>query len=169
MATTSPDNLKTPDAGDQYALVQDLGALADTVQNALTRRANLVLGTVAARNAFTASAPQGIHWQDTDGTNLFEWVMRNGTWDRADKPSSFSGSVTTPSAATNSTVTVAVTFPAGAFTSTPRVVLQNTSAPAAARNMILRPTSVSTAGFTVSAHNYDTSTYNAVVHWIASA
>lgn len=35
MATTSPDNLWTPDAGDDYALTVDLAAFADTVQNAL--------------------------------------------------------------------------------------------------------------------------------------
>lgn len=46
MATTSPDNIKSPDAGDQYALVQDLGALADTVQLALNRRPRSISGVV---------------------------------------------------------------------------------------------------------------------------
>lgn len=36
MATTSPDNLWTPDAGDPYALTIDLAATADTIQDALT-------------------------------------------------------------------------------------------------------------------------------------
>lgn len=35
MATTSPDNIWTPDAGDDYALTTDLAATADTVQDAL--------------------------------------------------------------------------------------------------------------------------------------
>lgn len=35
MATTSPDNIWTPDAGDDYALTVDLAATADTVQDAL--------------------------------------------------------------------------------------------------------------------------------------
>lgn len=36
MATTSPDNIWTPDSGDDYALTVDLAATADTVQDALT-------------------------------------------------------------------------------------------------------------------------------------
>ena len=38
MATTSPDNLWTPDSGDDYALTVDLAATADTVQTALNSR-----------------------------------------------------------------------------------------------------------------------------------
>lgn len=167
MATTSPDNLKTPDAGDQYALVQDLGALADTVQNALKRRANLMLGTVAERNAFTASAPQGIHWQDTDGTNLFEWVMRNGTWDRADKPSSVSGTGTLSMPVGSSTANV--TFPAGSFTTAPRVLINFGGPLSNARFIDYRATGVSTAGFTVDGYNSGTSTVSSTYVWIASA
>lgn len=40
MATTSPDNIWTPDAGDDYALTVDLAAMADTVQDALNKKAN---------------------------------------------------------------------------------------------------------------------------------
>lgn len=36
MVTTSPDNIWSPDAGDDYALTTDLAALADTVQDAIT-------------------------------------------------------------------------------------------------------------------------------------
>lgn len=36
MATTSPDNIFSPDAGDAYALTSDLDAMADSVQTALT-------------------------------------------------------------------------------------------------------------------------------------
>lgn len=36
MATTSPDNLWSPDAGDDYALTTDTAAMQDTVQAALT-------------------------------------------------------------------------------------------------------------------------------------
>lgn len=35
MATTSPDNIWSPDSGDDYALTVDLAAMADTVQDAL--------------------------------------------------------------------------------------------------------------------------------------
>jgi hypothetical protein len=36
MATTSPDNIWTPDSGDDYALTTDLAAMADTIQAALS-------------------------------------------------------------------------------------------------------------------------------------
>lgn len=36
MATTSPDNIWTPDAGDDYALTTDLAAMADTIQDAIS-------------------------------------------------------------------------------------------------------------------------------------
>lgn len=35
MATTTPDEIWTPDSGDDYALTTDLAAMADTVQDAL--------------------------------------------------------------------------------------------------------------------------------------
>lgn len=38
MATTSPDNIWTPDGGDAYALTVDLAATADTVQDALNTK-----------------------------------------------------------------------------------------------------------------------------------
>lgn len=79
MATTSPDNLKTPDAGDQYALVQDLGALADTVQIALVKRANSYVGTSAQRTAFV-SAPAGALWGDTDGGQQV-WRKTSSGWE----------------------------------------------------------------------------------------
>lgn len=35
MATTTPDEIWTPDSGDRYALTTDLAAMADTIQDAL--------------------------------------------------------------------------------------------------------------------------------------
>lgn len=78
MAVTSPDNIRTPDSGDQYALVQDLGVLADTTQAAITKRGNLFVGTAAQRTAFT-TATNGMNWQDTDGTAA-RYVRVAGAW-----------------------------------------------------------------------------------------
>ena len=78
MAVTSPDNIRTPDSGDQYALVQDLGVLADTTQAAITKRGNLFVGTAAQRTAFT-TATNGMNWQDTDGTAA-RYVRVAGVW-----------------------------------------------------------------------------------------
>lgn len=37
MALTTPDNIWTPDAGEQYALTTDLATMADTIQDALNQ------------------------------------------------------------------------------------------------------------------------------------
>lgn len=76
--TTSPDNIPSPDLSDQYAVTQDLANLADGVQLALERRANLYKGTSTQRTAFT-SAPEGVHWQDTNGAKA-EYVRQSGQW-----------------------------------------------------------------------------------------
>lgn len=47
MATTSPDNIWTPDGGDAYALTVDLAAMADTVQDALNKRSTVRSGAGA--------------------------------------------------------------------------------------------------------------------------
>ena len=44
MATTSPDKIYSPDAGQQYALTQDLLAMADSVQAALNTRIRVFSG-----------------------------------------------------------------------------------------------------------------------------
>lgn len=79
MATTSPDNIRTPNAGDQYALVQDLGVMADSIQSALTKRANTFQGTAAQRTAFTSTATNGMLWQDTDGIKMI-WRKDGSSW-----------------------------------------------------------------------------------------
>ena len=78
MAVTSPDNIRTPDSGDQYALVQDLGVLADSTQAAITKRANLYVGTAAQRTAFT-TATNGMNWQDTDSITMI-WKRVGAAW-----------------------------------------------------------------------------------------
>lgn len=76
---TTPDNIPSPDLTDQYALTQDMAALADGTQRALTRRANLYTGTANQRIAFS-TATEGVHWQDTDGSKL-EYVRKSGKWE----------------------------------------------------------------------------------------
>lgn len=164
MAVTSPDNIRTPNDGDGYALIQDLGVMASSMQAALVLRANLYRGTVAQRQAFT-TAPIGVHWQDTNGSNMWEFVMKSGGWVVVNP--SASGIVTTANLPPTTTVNTAVSFPSGLFAVAPQVILQNTAAPAAARNVVLRPTSVTASGFNIAAYNYDTSSYVANVSWVA--
>lgn len=81
MATTTPDNIWTPDSQDDYALTADLAATAVSVQNALTRRANSYTGTTAQRTAFTAAAPEGALWSDTNGEKIL-WIKQGASWQR---------------------------------------------------------------------------------------
>jgi len=59
MATTSPDDLWTPDTGDDYALTVDLAAFADTVQEAFTKLGLPAFASNAARDAYYPSPVNG--------------------------------------------------------------------------------------------------------------
>lgn len=76
MATTSPDNLRTPNPTDPYNLVADLAILASDTQDAISRRGNAYRGTTAERTAFT-TAEEGTLWVDTNGTKKV--YQRQGT------------------------------------------------------------------------------------------
>ncbi len=80
MATTSPDNLRTPNPGDPYNLVADLATLASDTQVALNKRvSNLLTGTAAQRVAATGTATAGMLWQDTDGIKMI-WRKDGASW-----------------------------------------------------------------------------------------
>lgn len=67
MATTSPDNIWTPDAGDDYALTTDLAAMADTVQDAITATRINLFGLDSERPANGSSGlTNGMTWYSTD-------------------------------------------------------------------------------------------------------
>lgn len=89
MATTSPDNIWSPDSDDQYTPTVDLAAMADSVQDAITSnvntlqsqintKANSYVGPGWARLALP-NPPQGTLWQDTDGERKL-WVREGSTW-----------------------------------------------------------------------------------------
>lgn len=83
MATTSPDNIWSPDASNPYQLTTDLAALADSVQDAITGlrggiayRADL---TDAQRLALTGGALfEGLQVRTTD--TKIDWLYTGGTW-----------------------------------------------------------------------------------------
>ena len=156
MALTSPDAIRSPNDGDQYALVQDLGVLADSTQVALTRRGNMYVGTSAQRIAFT-TAPDGAHWQDTNGT-LREYVRQSGAW-RGVSP--LSGS-TTLSTSDGSAVTQSITFPAGYFSAAPSVMVSLSGGQNASVTINYGPSAISATGFTINmarSTNTNTSLY----------
>lgn len=76
MATTSPDNIRTPNPTDPYNLVADLAILAGDVQSALALRGNRYIGSAAQMNAF--AAPDGTEWFNT--TDNITYVRRGGVW-----------------------------------------------------------------------------------------
>ena len=81
MATTSPDNIWTQDSADNYDLVIDAAATATSIQAALTARANSYKGTTAQRTAFTATAPEGTTWADTNGDKTL-WIKQGASWQK---------------------------------------------------------------------------------------
>lgn len=81
MATTSPDNIWTPDSGDNYDYVIDSAATAASIQTTLTKRANSYIGTSEDRIAFTADAPVGSTWADTNGDYIL-WIKQGASWQR---------------------------------------------------------------------------------------
>lgn len=79
MAVTSPDNIWTPDAGDDYALSTDLAAMADTVQDAITANKVNLAGLDAARPANGyPGLTAGMSWYSTD-TGI-TWRYSGSTW-----------------------------------------------------------------------------------------
>ena len=81
MATTSPDNIWTPNSSEDYDYVIDAAATATSVQNALTKRANSYTGTTAQRDACTSTAPEGTLWSDTNGDKVL-WIKQGASWQR---------------------------------------------------------------------------------------
>lgn len=79
MATTSPDNIWTPDAGDDYALTTDLAAMADTIQDAITSNRTDLSGVDSARPANgSPGLVAGMTWYSTDTDT--EWRYSGTAW-----------------------------------------------------------------------------------------
>lgn len=78
MATTSPDNIWTPDSGDGYALTQDLAAFADTTQDALVVRANYYTGDNSQMANQESKATEGSMFFNTDDDK--EYRLVSGAW-----------------------------------------------------------------------------------------
>lgn len=116
MATTSPDNIWSPDSGDDYALTVDLAAMADTAQDAITANRVARIGTDAERLALSGGALfEGLTFRTTD--TRYDWVYTGGVWVRRMAPFGFAAGVNT----TPATGYRQVSFPSGLFTSPPRV------------------------------------------------
>lgn len=85
MATTSPDNLYSPDGSNAYNIPAETGAMQTSVQAALVQRANFYRGTSGQRTALSTAgqAMNGTYWSDTNGTqelyrfNGTAWVSQN--------------------------------------------------------------------------------------------
>lgn len=129
MAVTSPDNIWTPDAGDDYALTTDLAAMADTVQDAITDlrsdigyRTDL---TDAQRLALTGGDLfEGLRVWTTDTRVL--WTYTQSAWVRSLPGQPYM--MAAGSGTTNSSGDATVTLPAGRFNVTPSIVITGTSA-----------------------------------------
>ena len=78
MAVTSPDNLWSPDSTDPYNLTPDLGAMLDTVQDALTNVRTNLFSLGGLDSAKPAAGQEGRTYFSTD-TNI-EWLDNGTTW-----------------------------------------------------------------------------------------
>lgn len=79
---TTPRGIWTPDSTDDYDLVVDLAATANSIDGALdnlSESSNVRVGTAAQRASFLASAPVGSLWQDTDGIRMI-WRKDGSAW-----------------------------------------------------------------------------------------
>ena len=116
MATTTPDNIWTPDSGSNYNYVIDSAATASSVQNALTRRANSYTGTTTERTAFTTDAPEGTLWSDTNGDKTL-WIKQGASWQKVwtvggpHDGSILLGAITLSAAGTGWYTTITTTLP----------------------------------------------------------
>lgn len=75
------DGIVTPDNDDNYALIHDLAAMAETIQQVINQRANARAGTQLERQEFTATAPEGTLWKDTNGERIL-WIKHGSSWER---------------------------------------------------------------------------------------
>lgn len=78
MSLTTPDNIFSPDQGQEFKPSGDLQQLAESVQDALSDRANFRVGTSQERLS-ESNLPEGTHWQDTN-EGRFQWVWLNNSW-----------------------------------------------------------------------------------------
>lgn len=87
MASTSPDNIFSPNGGQLWNLTSDWQQTAESVQTALnkvrdeiTPGARAFSGSSAERMDFLPLAQEGDSWQDTEG-GWARYVKRNGSWE----------------------------------------------------------------------------------------
>lgn len=164
MPTTSPDNIRTPNPTDPFNLVADMAITASDTQAALVKRANLYVGTSAQRTAFT-SAPEGTHWQDTNGTAL-EYVRKSGVW-RPAVPI-LRGFLTFNIAEANTSYNQTINFPAGFFALAPTLSLTNGTGTGATTGLnfwVSGTPTINSASISVSRATVNSAQ---VIHWVAT-
>lgn len=163
MATTTPDSLRSPNPGDPYNLVADLAIMQTDNQAAFVRRANMYVGTSAQRTAFT-TATNGVHWQDTNGTQL-EYVRKSGAWVPA--VPILRGSVTINIAAANTGYSSTISFPAGTFTSAPTIQLTSGSTAGGGTTLNMWVSGTPTLTSATISVTRSVALSSQVIHWVA--
>jgi len=112
MATTSPDNIWTPDSGDNYALTTDLAATADSIQDAISGlRLNGATGLIDTTANRPAAGVKGRTFYATDTDIL--WFDDGSTWKNR-TPGIYVGAIS-PTGTINGTNTLSWLLTASAF------------------------------------------------------
>lgn len=163
MATTQPDNIWSPDGSDPYELSLTLSTMADSIQDALTEKANYGVGTSAEMNAALDRFPNGAVWFNT--TDNTEYRKDSGTW--ASPPKWQAGQATITVATGGTAGTTTVNFAPGRFSSPPSVVATLASGAGSDATSVVRVTNVTASSFllVLSASSAGAKTLN----WIASS
>lgn len=101
MATTSPDNLYSPDATAAYNIPVDTAAMQSSVQTALNGF-SFRKGTTTQMNAYLATAVNGEYWLNTTDNRPYQkisgaWVSQDTGWIQVTTfQNSFSASTDSP-------------------------------------------------------------------------
>lgn len=166
-------DLWSPDPGDDYALTQDLAAMADDIEQAIlqnpqivsvangTEQTALVNQRILEGRPPTEQAPLFVLRRDYGSRLRLQYTTDGVSWTPVfGFPSRSSGSTTVPAGG------ITVTYPAGVFSGLPAVVAQpfNTG-------LVLVPhiTSFSTSGFLLRLFTLDGADVGGPAMWIISA
>ena len=170
MATTSPDGIFSADGNTPASLELITGAMAQSVQDALDRRAGPFSGTTVERNAFTNAADEGVIWVDTNGEKGV--YRKNGAnWQKifpVDIPTpnliaAEGGTQLVTPAGKNLTTSVPVTFTPGKFSSAP--FIQLTPVSSSPQRVDISFNARTKDGFTI--YMFRDSSVATSIHWIA--
>lgn len=164
MATTSPDNIWSPDSGDDFKPTIDLPAMADSIQDAFLANTHHFIGTTTQREAAESSASAGQMWWDTTLSRMF--VHNGATWKYMWKENATPHAIAAGTASVSASGTTTVNFPAGRFSVAPIVQANHVAAGGIVAVTYLAPQPTSTQ-FSVRLYSLSGAQVSGSIYWMA--